>query len=307
MTIFPHDQFVKEYFPELFQDYGIVTAGESLSGEMREIDVLFIPQKPVPTTPETLGLLGKLAQKTTLFEVFRNPVNPHQIRSCLAKLFDFQSIQLRENQGIKEEELPVLWIISPTVSERIINLFGAELKLDYAEKGIYLLANGLKTGIVVIHQLPVTPDTLWLRLLGRGKVQETAISELKQLSIPHQNNVIQLVYGLLAMLAANKRNKTNIKEDDINMVSLKEIFQERLAEEADKALQQGLQQGIQQGIELEKSRIILRQIKRKFGEISSELETRIKTLSREKIEILAEDLLDFNSQEDLLNWLENNQ
>jgi len=91
------------------------------------------------------------------------------------------------------------------------------------------------------------------------------------------------------------------------MVSLKEIFQERLAEEADKALQQGLQQGIQQGIELEKSRIILRQIKRKFGEISSELETRIKTLSREKIEILAEDLLDFNSQEDLLNWLENNQ
>lgn len=94
------------------------------------------------------------------------------------------------------------------------------------------------------------------------------------------------------------------------MVSLKEIFQERLAEErqkgAEEALQQGLQQGIQQGIELEITRII-RQIKRKVGDISQELETSIRSLNLEKIESLGEDLLDFNSHEDLLNWLDNNQ
>jgi hypothetical protein len=36
-------------------------------------------------------------------------------------------------------------------------------------------------GIVVIHQLPVTPETLLLRLLGRGKVQTRAISEVESL------------------------------------------------------------------------------------------------------------------------------
>lgn len=88
MNQFPHDDFIKEYLPELFKDYGIGKGGENVKGETREIDVFFIPQKPVPTTPETLGLLGKLAQKTCLFEVFRNPVNPEEIKSCLGKLFD---------------------------------------------------------------------------------------------------------------------------------------------------------------------------------------------------------------------------
>ncbi len=36
----------------------------------------------------TLGLLGSCAITPTIFEPFRNPVNPSQIRSCLGKLFD---------------------------------------------------------------------------------------------------------------------------------------------------------------------------------------------------------------------------
>ncbi len=59
------------------------------------IDILFIPNQEVPTTPETLGLLGKLAQKPCLFEVFRNPVTTNQIRSCLGKLFDVHANTIR--------------------------------------------------------------------------------------------------------------------------------------------------------------------------------------------------------------------
>ena len=36
----------------------------------------------------------------------------------------------------------------------------------------------LKTGIIVIHQLPKTPETLWLRMLGKGGVQAQAIQEV---------------------------------------------------------------------------------------------------------------------------------
>jgi hypothetical protein len=36
-------------------------------------------------------------------------------------------------------------------------------------------------GILVVHQLPVTEETLWLRLMGKGKVQQAAISEVAAL------------------------------------------------------------------------------------------------------------------------------
>jgi hypothetical protein len=123
MTQFPHDQFVKEYLPELMGEYGLVNAGESVSSELREIDVFFCPNKPVPTTPETLGLLGKMAQTTCLFEVFRKPVEIHQIQECMGKLFDIQGLQRREKrknkQILSKDEIPFLWILTPTLGQRI--------------------------------------------------------------------------------------------------------------------------------------------------------------------------------------------
>ena len=89
MTRFVHDQFAQEYLPELFGDYGTVIPSANVTAEIRQVDVLFTPTSNVPTTPETLGLLGKLAQKTCLFEIFRNPVQPQEIRTCSSKLFDF--------------------------------------------------------------------------------------------------------------------------------------------------------------------------------------------------------------------------
>ncbi|BAQ65993.1 hypothetical protein [Geminocystis sp. NIES-3709] len=114
MSQFPHDEFVKEYLPELYQNYGEVISSADVTSERRQIDVLFIPTKPVPTTPETLGLLGKLAQTTCLLEVYRNPVTSEQIRDCIGKLISVQQNQIkeakRERRLIPESQLPKLWI-----------------------------------------------------------------------------------------------------------------------------------------------------------------------------------------------------
>lgn len=71
-----------------------------------------------------------------------------------------------------EEKLPKLWIITPTVSESIIRGFRGILDEENWGSGVYFLADHLRTAIVAIHQLPRTEETLWLRLLGRGRVQE---------------------------------------------------------------------------------------------------------------------------------------
>jgi hypothetical protein len=60
MTRFIHDQFVKDYLEELLTPYGEVQAPRRVAGEVREIDVYFIPTQP-GNISETLGLLGQLA------------------------------------------------------------------------------------------------------------------------------------------------------------------------------------------------------------------------------------------------------
>ena len=62
--------------------------------------------------------------------------------------------------------------------------------------------------------------------------------------------------------------------------------------------------GIEQGIEREKT-LIIRQLKRKLGDISPTLESKIMDLTIDEAEVLGEALLDFSTVEDLTTWLNN--
>ncbi|WP_238393213.1 DUF4351 domain-containing protein [Myxacorys almedinensis] len=57
------------------------------------------------------------------------------------------------------------------------------------------MPEGLKTAIVAINQLPSTPETLWLRILGRDETQQQAITELLALPTddPRRSRVLQLL------------------------------------------------------------------------------------------------------------------
>ena len=62
---------------------------------------------------------------------------------------------------------------------------------------------------------------------------------------------------------------------------------------------------LRKGSQREGLLLVKRQLKRRFGELSSGLEQRLQTLSVSQLEDLAEALLDFNDINDLSNWLEN--
>ena len=61
------------------------------------------------------------------------------------------------------------------------------------------------------------------------------------------------------------------------------------------------EQGIQQG----EVALVMRQLSRRFGQISPELEQQIHRLSTDQLEALGEALLDFSDVTDLQSWLEN--
>lgn len=178
---------------------------------------------------------------------------------------------------------------------------------DNWEKGVYFLPSGLYTGIIAIHKLPETINTLWLRILARGKKQIKAIEELKQLPSDYLNReiVLELVYGLLGKLTANKQNQQEIiTEDETLIMSLRQLYRDKIAEVERQSIQQGLQQGIQQRVQQEMN-MLIRQLKRKIGNVSPELEIRVRNIPIDKLEDFGEALLDFNSTQDLTDWLDN--
>jgi predicted transposase/invertase (TIGR01784 family) len=66
--------------------------------------------------------------------------------------------------------------------------------------------------------------------------------------------------------------------------------------------QEGRQEGIDLGIQKQKN-LVLRQVKKIIPDITPELETKINNLSIESIELLGEELFDFKTLDDLINWL----
>ena len=80
----------------------------------------------------------------------------------------------------------------PTASEDIRDGFGA---IETSTPGVYNLPKWDRTTIVVLHQLPKTEETLWLRLLGRAGNQRRAIEEFAEMptEVPLNANISELL------------------------------------------------------------------------------------------------------------------
>jgi len=69
-------------------------------------------------------------------------------------------------------------------------------------------------------------------------------------------------------------------------------------------IQDATAQGIEQGIEREAVSLVMRLLNRRLGSIAPEMEAQIRALSVDRLEDLGEALLDFQSEADLIDWLE---
>ena len=278
MTRFIHDQFAKQYLKELLTPLGNVETSRDIAGEVRQADVFFAPKLEPEIDATALGILGQIAAKPAVIEPFRSPVQSAEIRSCLGKLFDihaeFERIAARDNTRIVEADLPQLWILSPTVSDTILAGFRAIPESENWVSGVYFLGASLKAAIIAIHQLPRTPETLWLRVLGKGNVQKQAIAELREL--PSDNvfrlNALELLYNLRTILEVRQ----DIDREDRELImELSPLYLQRLEDATQRGIQQGIQQGIEEGIregiQRNQRLIVESMLQVKFGEIDEEL------------------------------------
>jgi Domain of unknown function (DUF4351) len=308
MSQFPHDEFAKNLFELLLTPFGGVEIERSVQPEAKAVDIYFQPSNPIPLD-HNIGLLARCITQPAIFEPFRNPVGVGEIQMCIAKLFEIQQELTRERKRLKQKDevKPQLWILTPTLAALTLAEFGAVNDLAIWGQGVYLLPAHFQTGIIVIHQLPRSPETLWFRLMGKGTVQENAITEVANLpaNSPYKGNALDLFLSLKLEL----ESKQSIEPEERNLaMRLSALYIEKLQEAQQigraEGLQEGRAEGRQEGRAEEGQALILRQLTRRVGNVPIEVETLVKALPLERLEELGEALLDFARIGDLLAWLD---
>jgi len=277
-----HDQFAKQFLTELLTPFGSASPGYEIASEVRQVDLWFTPSEV--TTDQSLGLLSQMASTPCLFEPFRNSPSRMEVRTCLLKLFELQTEFLRQsrreraasatNARLKEDDLPRLWILSPSASPALLAGFGATPQLANWSVGVYFLANDLRAALVAINQLPQTEETLWLRILGKGPTQQRAVNELLAYrGHPLSESVLELLANWRITLA---KRQTLDRDDEELLMNLSPAYL-RWREET---LQQGEQKGKQEGRQEERREVVENLLKVRFGELDEELSSLIEPLLR---------------------------
>ena len=103
--------------------------------------------------------------------------------------------------------------------------------------------------------------------------------------------------------ALNIANMANLSNEELEELEQ----QEKLIRDKKGQMSLARKEGEETGIRIGIVKQILRQIRRKFGEIPPEVKTQIEQLSLEKLDILGDEIFDLATIADLENWLANNE
>ncbi len=159
-------------------------------------------------------------------------------------------------------------------------------------------------------------DTIFSRSgsIGMGLIRlivskESQVKKLVQELMERIKNEIadiaarQEIIGLLVSVLASKFSKLSLEEIEA-MFLLSDIKQTHVYQEArEEGRLEGLPEGRQEGRQNEATKLLVFQLSKRFGKLTNQLEQQIGELSIEKLEGLAEDLLDFANVSDLDEWM----
>ncbi|MBE9231830.1 DUF2887 domain-containing protein [Cuspidothrix issatschenkoi LEGE 03284] len=150
-------------------------------------------------------------------------------------------------------------------------------------------------------QQELTPNLMLLQLLVTEK-DKSAVIGRKLLQEADTRGEFQRRLSLIETILANKFPELT-KEIIMNMLDLEivDITQSRFYQEI---IVEGLQEGRQKGLQEGEANLVIRQLRRRLGELPESQCSQIKSFSVSQLEALGEALLDFQGIDDLDDWLQ---
>jgi hypothetical protein len=158
-----------------------------------------------------------------------------------------------------------LWILATSCSDEVLN--DIPLHRDEAwPEGIYFSGKILLARIVAIDRLPRTPETLWLRILGKGLIQKQAVEEV--MALPKGNSrrsaILKLLYTWKISIQVSQEFELEERELIMNL-------SQAYLEWEQETIERGKEIGKEIGKEQERRQLLESLLYAHFGELDSAL------------------------------------
>jgi Domain of unknown function (DUF4351) len=142
-----------------------------------------------------------------------------------------------------------------------------------------------------------------LRGLRKDKILTTAFANIRELpgTRRERNDIVEVCIKHFKYLTEKSVAGLSQEEEDFmkTMQEIDAVYRSEMAQARLEARMEGVLMG-----EAREYELVLRLLKKRVGNISTDLEEMVKALSVERLESLGEALLDFTQMEDLITWLE---
>ncbi len=240
------DQIAKALLGTLMPPAAVVEIAREIPGQVLVADLWVESIGAHANELARLGALGTMiGLGPCLLEPFSKPPGVREVRSCMLEQLSLDHHLFREATREKRPELtfPKLWIISSGRPETAIDAMQLQ-PMEGWPAGFWQSLDFYAFYLVVARDLPKIPDTLFLRLLGRGPTLRQAVRELA--TNPEHAWAFKL---LRHVLVAYRLEIEQDPEEEEDMEALREV--EAIYEEWEKRTKEaGEKTGLTESIEM---------------------------------------------------------
>ncbi len=313
MSTKPFDKTTKTLSRVFLLESGLVEDQKEIRPHTLWADVFFTPDKDKIEQLLQLGLFGQIASEALILEAFYNAPQPEDLKICLAKREHLVRQSQRE-EGTRFQE-PWLWLICGQRPQNLIEHYRfVPLSIDHdlqggernwPHTGVYETYDVLRTRMVVVSELPKSPETFLVRLLGRGPYLKQAMRELSERA-DDSDSMRRLFAALLEYFQQiepiPEAQRPSAQEDF--MVNAKDIFgQTQLAKDIEqKSRLQGRQEGLQEGRQEGQTELFLKLVQARFPKELTEAQIKtIQEASSDRIDTWVQGIFDATSLQSLLS------
>ncbi len=206
-------------------------------------------------------------------------------------------LYLAQNEGVTDWRL-VVWVARPNLLPPLpikYRLLSANITIVPLNQIATVSATSIGVNLIDLIVCPVQQAQERVVAL-RARLQNLTEPTLQGLLVDLMETVLVYKFAHLS------------REEMEAMFGLSELKQTRVYQEAkeegkEEGVQIGRQEGRQEGVRLGEAKLLIRQLSRRFGNLSPSQQERIAALSLEELERLGEALLDWQSPADLPDWL----
>jgi hypothetical protein len=262
----PFDRFAKEAWSAILERAARVETESEVAADVQFVDLTFEPDPSKLAALEPFGLVASMVKEGPgLLEFFHSAPTVDDVLFCIQKQIE----RRRKRSDPAVQPAPRLWILAAGRPIKVLDELGFVHDAAWPW-GVHRCAPGFLVKLIVVSDLPITRDTLLLRILGAGPVLKAALAELAALpaDAPERGAVLPI---MLRLWGERGGAAQSAEDEDFYMSSQAFVDQwerELLAKGALKSTRD----------------VLTRLLRARFGELDAAAESRIATATAEELD-----------------------